>query len=156
MLRSKDYCSKITVQKIFKNFANSVSSYQDTRRTITHVYRVFFVITVFLFDTRSCCDCLACRSWWRRWRLRLSVQHWTAPTTHTAPSQTTQMCGCLEGDTSTRTSSAKTNMLNTTSTVTCRTNWVSALHDHVCVSRSRKGFIELGVESVLQQITVLI
>lgn len=77
---------------------------------------------------------MACRSWWRRWRLRLSVQHSTAPTTLTGPSQTTRTCGSLEGDTSTRTSSARTNMLNTSSTVTCRTNWVSSHHlQCVCV-----------------------
>lgn len=95
---------------------------------------LFWVITVFIFDIRSCCSCLACRSWWRRWRLRLSVQHSTAPTTLTGPSQTTRTCGSLEGDTSTRTSSARTNMLNTSSTVTCRTNWVSSHHlQCVCV-----------------------
>lgn len=78
------------------------------------------------------------------------MQRSTALTTHTVPSQTTQMCGCLEGDMSTRTSSARTNMLNTTSTVTCRTNWVGALSVYVIVcilrvSGSRKGFTVFNV-----------
>lgn len=89
-------------------------------------------MTVFLSDTRSCCGCLACRSWWRRWRLRLSVRRSTAPTTLTGPSQTTQTCGSLGGGTSTRTSSARTNTSNTTSTATYKINWVSA-HRHLAV-----------------------
>ncbi len=98
------------------------------------VPRTLCLMTVFLCDARSCCGCLVCRSWWLRWRLRLSVQRSTALTTRTGPSPTTPMCGCSEGDTSTRTSSARTNMSNTTSTVTCRTNWVSAhCHFTVCV-----------------------
>lgn len=94
------------------------------------------MVTVFLLDIRSCCGCSACRSWWRRWRPRLSAPPSTAPTTRTAPSRTTRTCGCLEGDTSTGTSSARTNMSNTTSTPTCRTSWVSAhfvfMFTHIC------------------------
>lgn len=87
----------------------------------------------FLFGNRSFCGCLACRTSWLRWRQRLSAQHSTEPTRQTGPSRTTQTCGCLEGATCTKTSSARTNMLNTTSTVTCRTNWVGRRHRLCCV-----------------------
>lgn len=56
------------------------------------------------------------------------MQHSTVPTRLTGPSQTTRMCGCSEGGTCTKTSSARTNTSNTTSSVICRTNWVSACY----------------------------
>lgn len=91
----------------------------------------FMTLKLFLFNSRSCCSSLVFRSWSRQWRPRLSVQLWTETTTPTGPSQTTRTCGCLEEDTSTRTSSARANTSNTISTVTCRANWVSVC---VCVS----------------------